>query len=168
MGALPQALEIIFQVRRKWSNEKMTRKISFPINKTCFFLFFLFLFGPFLLSNLMTFLFLIHFKQFKVLLECHSKFYKSFLKSNSNITYKEFFGCLRIGLCSVQWFVFLSFLTPFILGDCNFLISNPFVNVLNVPRRGLQVLFGHQKQQNPPLDLAYLNCLSVRSLASFP
>ncbi len=147
------------------------RKISFPINKTCFFLFFFSLFGPFLLSNLMNFLFLIHFKQFKVLLECHSKFYKSFLNSNSNITYKEFFGCLRTSLCSVQWFVFLSFLTPFILGDCNFLISNPFlmiVNVLNVPRRGLQVLFGHQKQQNPPLDLAYPKCLSVWSLASLP
>jgi hypothetical protein len=34
------------------------------------------LFGPLLLSNLITFLFLIHFKEFKVLYECHLKFYK--------------------------------------------------------------------------------------------
>jgi hypothetical protein len=41
MGALLQALEIIFEVQRKMSNEKMTRrKISFPTYKThCFFLF---------------------------------------------------------------------------------------------------------------------------------
>ncbi len=59
-------------------------------------------------SNLITFLFLIHFKQFKVLQERHLKLYKSFLNSNRNrITYKEFFGCLGTGLCNVQWFAFL-------------------------------------------------------------
>jgi hypothetical protein len=62
MGTLPQVLEIIFEVQRKMSNEKITiRKISFPTYKTRFF------FGPLLLSSLITFLFLIHFKQFKVL-----------------------------------------------------------------------------------------------------
>jgi len=40
MGALPQALEIIFEVQGKRSNEKMTRrKINFPTYKMCFFLF---------------------------------------------------------------------------------------------------------------------------------
>jgi hypothetical protein len=49
---------------------------------------------------------------------------------------------------------FFEFLTPFTLGDDNFLISNLFLRVLSVldmPRGGIQVLFGHQKQQNPPL-----------------
>jgi hypothetical protein len=41
---------------------------------------------------------------------------------------------------------FFEFLTPFILGDNNFLISNPFSTiliVLNASRKALQVLFGH-------------------------
>jgi len=49
---------------------------------------------------------------------------------------------------------FLELLTPFTWGGHNFLISNSFwmiFSVLDVPRGGLQVLFGHQKQQNPPL-----------------
>jgi hypothetical protein len=38
MGALPQGLEIIFEMQRKMSNEKITRKeISFSTYKTCFF-----------------------------------------------------------------------------------------------------------------------------------
>jgi len=38
MKALPQALEIIFEVQRKRSNEKVTRKkISFPTYKRLFF-----------------------------------------------------------------------------------------------------------------------------------
>jgi hypothetical protein len=37
----PQALEIIFEVQRKKSNEKITRrKLSFSTYKTSFFLFF--------------------------------------------------------------------------------------------------------------------------------
>jgi hypothetical protein len=39
MGALPQALEIVFEVQRKKSNEKTTkRKISFPSYQTLYFL----------------------------------------------------------------------------------------------------------------------------------
>jgi hypothetical protein len=41
---------------------------------------------------------------------------------------------------------FFEFLTPFILGDDNFLISDPFSTILiilHAPRKGLQVLFGH-------------------------
>jgi hypothetical protein len=61
MGALPQALEIIFAVQMKRSNEKITRrKISLPTYKPCCF-FFLF-FGPLSFSNLITFLFYIHLK----------------------------------------------------------------------------------------------------------
>jgi hypothetical protein len=38
MGALPQALEILFAVQRKRSVEKIARrKISFPTHKTHFF-----------------------------------------------------------------------------------------------------------------------------------
>jgi hypothetical protein len=67
MGVLPQVLEIIFEVQRKMSNEKIIRReISFPIYKTRF-LFPFFLFGPLLFSNLITFLFFIHFKLFKML-----------------------------------------------------------------------------------------------------
>jgi hypothetical protein len=45
MATLLQALEIIFEVQRKRSNEKITRReINFPIYKTFFFLF-----GPLLL-----------------------------------------------------------------------------------------------------------------------
>jgi hypothetical protein len=42
MGVLPQALEIIFALQKKKSNEKITRrKISFPTyKKPFFFLFF--------------------------------------------------------------------------------------------------------------------------------
>jgi hypothetical protein len=65
MGELSQALEIIFEMQRKKSNEKIEKnKNSFSTYKTSFFSFF---FKPLLLSNLITFLFLIHFKQFKVL-----------------------------------------------------------------------------------------------------
>jgi hypothetical protein len=61
-----QALEIIFEVQRKKSNEKITRKkIGFPTYKNFFF--FLRLFEPLLFSNLITFLFFIHFKQSKIL-----------------------------------------------------------------------------------------------------
>jgi hypothetical protein len=39
MGALPQVLEIIFEVQRKMTNEKITRKeINFRAYKTFFFL----------------------------------------------------------------------------------------------------------------------------------
>jgi hypothetical protein len=58
MGTLPQGLEIIFEVQRKMSNEKITKKKkTFQFTKQDFFSF-----KPFLLSNLITFLFLIHLK----------------------------------------------------------------------------------------------------------
>jgi hypothetical protein len=66
MGALPQALEFFFEVKMKNIIENNNNnKISNFQN--VFFLFFLLFFGPLILSNLIIFLFLIHFKRFKVL-----------------------------------------------------------------------------------------------------
>jgi hypothetical protein len=49
------------------------------------------------------------------------KFYKSSLNSNSNkATPNEFFGCVGIDLCSVQWFVFYEFLIPLLWGAITF------------------------------------------------
>jgi len=62
MGALPQDPEIIFEVQMKRSNEKIVRrKIAFQLTKHVFSPFF-FLFGPLLLSKLLTFSFFVHFK----------------------------------------------------------------------------------------------------------
>jgi len=55
-------------------------------------------------------------------------------------------------------FVF-QFLTPSTLRGCNFFISNPFFKTfsgLDTPKEGIQVLFGHQKQGNPPLGFGLL------------
>jgi hypothetical protein len=58
---LPQALETTFEVQRKTRNEEIARgKISFPTYKMHFFS--PLLFGSFLLSKLLTFLFLVHVK----------------------------------------------------------------------------------------------------------
>jgi hypothetical protein len=57
MEVLTQALEIIFEVQRKRSNENITRKNkSFQVTKRVILFY---LFGPLLLSKLITFLFLI-------------------------------------------------------------------------------------------------------------
>jgi hypothetical protein len=57
MRALPQALEITFEVQRKGVKQE-ENKLSNLQNAFFYFL----LFGPLLLGNLITFLFLIHFK----------------------------------------------------------------------------------------------------------
>jgi hypothetical protein len=66
VGALPQALEIILVVQMKMSDEKVARekkkKLFNSQNMSSFLLF-----GPLLLSKLLTFSFLVHFKQFKAL-----------------------------------------------------------------------------------------------------
>jgi hypothetical protein len=63
MGALSQELDIIFEVQMKRTNEKIARrKTSFPTLKMCFFHIFSLLFGSLLLSKLLTFSFLVHFK----------------------------------------------------------------------------------------------------------
>jgi len=61
---------------------------------------------------------------------------------------------LGTGFANVWWFVFFEFLTLFTLGGYNILIFNLFltiVSVLDAPRGEVQVLFGHLKQQSPPL-----------------
>ncbi len=128
---------------------------------------------PLLLSNLITFLFLIHFEQFKMLYECHLNSYKSSWNSNSNrAIYKQLFGCSRTGwfgtliateqytsnFSGVWVLAFVVFdglffldINLFYFGGHNFLISNPFstiVNVSDVSRGGVQILFAHQKQWN--------------------
>jgi uncharacterized membrane protein len=64
MEALPQVLEIILEVQGKRSNEKDNKKKNKLSNLQNIFVFFSFSFpfGPLLLSNLITFLYLIHFK----------------------------------------------------------------------------------------------------------
>jgi hypothetical protein len=63
MGVLPEALEILFEVQMKRSNEKVIRKKKVSKLTRCIF----FLFEPILLSNLITFLFFINFEQYKIL-----------------------------------------------------------------------------------------------------
>jgi hypothetical protein len=61
IGALLQALEIIFEVQMKRNNEKIVRrKIAFQLTKHVFFP--SFLFGPLLLSKILTFSFFVHLK----------------------------------------------------------------------------------------------------------
>ncbi len=132
MGVLLQILKIIFEVQMKMSSEKITRKKKvFQLIRHFFFPFFFL--GPFLLSNLITFLFFIHFKQSKMLQECHLKFYKSSLNSNSNrTTYKEFCWCLGTTLCTFGGFVF-EFLTPSTLRGHNFFNSISFFMSFSAP-----------------------------------
>jgi hypothetical protein len=126
--------------------------------------FFFLLFGPLLFSNLVTFLFFIPFKQFKSAIGAQPEVLQIILNSDSKrATYKVFLGCLGTAFDSVRWFFFCVVLTPFIFMRkfimSNFLISNPFwmiVTVPDAPRGGIQVLFGHLKQQSPksyPLKL---------------
>jgi hypothetical protein len=64
---LHQALQIIFEVQKKRSNGKLTRrKINFPTYKTHFFGFFFSFWTP-LIFKPYNFLIFIHFKLFKTL-----------------------------------------------------------------------------------------------------
>jgi len=91
--------------------------------------------GDLLFSNLITFLFLVHFKHFEVLQEHHLKFYKLFWNYNKNIvTYKELFGCSITNICNFWWFVMI-------------------FNELDAPIERVQVWFQHPKQWNPPFEL---------------
>ncbi len=103
-GSVPCYMEIIFEVQRKMSNKKITRRKK-KLSNVFFVFYFHWTASTFKPHN-----FLIHFKWFKVLQELHLKFYKPFWNFNNNkATYKEFFECLGFGLCNVQWIVFLSF-----------------------------------------------------------
>ncbi len=76
-GSVTCYMEIIFEVQRKISNKKITRRKKVF---QCFFFFILF--GP--TSTFKPHNFLIHFKWFKVLWELHMKFYNSSWNFNSN------------------------------------------------------------------------------------
>jgi hypothetical protein len=100
-GVLFQAIEIIFEMQRKRCNEKNNKTKNNLSNLQNMVFFFSSLWTPptFKPHNS---LFFIHFKWFKVLQECHLKFCKSYLNSDSNrATYKDFFECSEISLCIV-------------------------------------------------------------------
>jgi hypothetical protein len=144
IGALSQALQIIFEVQRKRNNEKITRrKISFPTYKLCFFKFFLH-FGPLLLSNLIVF--------FSLFILNNLKCYRSATWSCTNHLgtliatkqhIKKFLGVWELTFVVLGG---LEFQTPFTFGGHNFLNCNSFsmiVNVLNAKRGRIELLFGH-------------------------
>jgi hypothetical protein len=60
MGMLFQVLEIIFEMKRKMNNEKVTRR-EIDFSNLQNMIYFYFFFGTFLFSNFIIFLFLIHF-----------------------------------------------------------------------------------------------------------
>jgi hypothetical protein len=147
------ALEILFEMQRKRSNEKIARrKICISTHKTCIFSFFFSLdpsyFQSFLLSH---FLFNLN----------NLKCYRSATLSLTNhlwaliATYKECFECLETNFVTIDdlffWVLDLS-----TLGAHNFRNSHLFLMIfsaLNAPIGigGIQVLFRHQKQPSPPL-----------------
>jgi len=93
------------------------------------------------------------------------KFYKSFLNYNINtITCKEIFLCLGIGLCSIWWFIFLSFWPPLLWGAITF--SNLFhfgwflVHQMH-QWEGFKFCLDTINNGAIPLDLACVECLSV-------
>jgi hypothetical protein len=66
---------------------------------------------------------------------------------------KNFFECSRMGLCNVQWFVFLNSRPPVLWGAISFSILFQFWQFL--------VLFGHQKQWSASFGFSLpwaLNC----------
>jgi hypothetical protein len=67
---------------------------------------------------------------------------------------KNFLSVWKLALIVFGGFSSFEFLTPFMLVAHDFLISYLFsmiISVSNTPRGGVQVLFGHQKQQSSPL-----------------
>jgi hypothetical protein len=152
---------------QRTSQKRAVKKIRFFNCKMCLFFFHFSSFCPLLLSNLITFLFLIHFKNLNFYRIITWNFTNHFWNSNSNrALYKEFFECSKTGLYNVWWFVFFEFLTLSTLGGHNFLNSIVlFLTIFNKPNasiKEIQVLFGHQKQ--PSLLLGFglpwmLKCL---------
>ncbi len=61
-------------------------------------------------------------------------------------------------VCNVWWFVFFNVWPLYFgLGGCNVFNYNPFLmifSVPDVPKEGVQVLFGDQKQWSPPLGFS--------------
>jgi hypothetical protein len=155
MWVLPQAVEIIFEVQRKRSNEKITRKKkSFSTYKKRMFFFFSFLFGPLLLLNLIIFYFLFILNNLKCYKNIPWSFTNHFSTNNNGATYKEFFECLGTGLCNVWSFFFWSFWPLLLWRVVRFLNSISFLTIFNVPNVSIgrvQALLRHRRQQSSPL-----------------
>jgi hypothetical protein len=124
-------------------------------------------------SYFLTFSFLFHFKWFKVLYERHLQFYKSSLNSNSNkATYK--FYLFRVICFVMLGGLFFWVFDSLYFEDLNFLSFSLLLmifSVLIVSIRKVQILFGHQKQQNPllgfslpwPLKWLLMGCFTLQA-----
>ncbi len=116
-----QVVQIIFEMQSQRTNQKKSSKKNTFIQLQNVFFFHFFSFWLLLLLNLIIFLFFIHFKQF-----CNRN-------TTSNFTNHLW--------CPLLW------------GAITFSIVFFFMifNALHAQIREVQVLFGHQKQQSPPL-----------------
>jgi len=148
MGVLLQALEIILEVQWTSSNEKIARrKISFSTHKMCFFFLFSSLW-TLLLSKLLTFSFLVHFNDLKCYTSTTFSLKSSLNFNSKKTTYKKFFGWSGLGFVMFGGF-FSWILDPLYFGGHIFLSFHPFLKTFttpDVPTKGVQVLFTHQKQ----------------------
>ncbi len=75
--------------------------------------------------------------------------------SNRTTRYKEVLEYSRISLVMFDGLFFFKLTTPSTLRGCNFLNFIPFLTIFCAPDmsiKGVQVLFGHQKQQSLPLE----------------
>jgi hypothetical protein len=103
-----------------------------------------------------------------VLYECHVQFYTSYLNFNSNIWGN--FWVIGLGVVLISGLYFWVF-DHLYFGGCNILNSNLFLtsfSASDAPTGRVQVLFGHQKQQNLPLNQACPEHLSDCSWAVLP
>jgi hypothetical protein len=131
-------------------NEKITRReINFPTYKTRFFFF-----GPLLLSNFITFFYFLF-----ILYDF--KWYRSATWSFTNhletlITIEQhtrnFVSVWEPTFVAFDGLFFWIFDNLYFEGlEFNFIPFLTIFSALNMPIRGVQVLFKHQKQWSPPL-----------------
>jgi hypothetical protein len=76
---------------------------------------------------------------------------------------KNFLGDQELAIVMFSGLFFWVFHTLY-FGGCNFPKSTLLLTIFNVPDApigGAQILFGHQKQWSPPLNLACPKCLGV-------
>jgi hypothetical protein len=130
-----------------------------------FFLFFIF-FEPLLLSNLTTFLFTLND------LNCYKSSTWSFTNHFETLIItkqhtKNFLSVWEPAFVTFNGLFFFEFLTPLLWEVITFSFLTIF-SALDVPKRGVQVLFGHHKQWALPLDPTSLECLNVRSPTDLP
>jgi hypothetical protein len=126
---LPKCL--FWNWKRRKTNQSWRKKLSYLQNTYLFFL----LFGPLLLSKLISLSFLLHLKW-------------SLNYNNNRTTYKEVFGCSKTS-CGLLFCV----LEPPTLKGRNFFISNPFFTIL-MPhmhqKEGFNICFDTIKKEPSP------------------